>query len=74
VLTTGEAIEHPPVVYPKGSWERPLAHEELEEKFLDCTMRKLERTHAKELFEQLWTLDELQSVRSLQLTLDRPRA
>jgi 2-methylcitrate dehydratase PrpD len=74
VLTNGEVIEHPPVVYPKGSWERPLAHEELEEKFLDCTLRKLERTHAKGLFDQLWTLDELRSVRSLKLTLDRPYA
>jgi 2-methylcitrate dehydratase PrpD len=74
VLTNGEVIEHPPVVYPKGSWERPLAREELAEKFVDCTTRRLDRTHAKELFDQLWALDEVPSVRSLKLTLDRPYA
>jgi 2-methylcitrate dehydratase PrpD len=72
VLTNGEVIEHPPVAYPKGSWKRPLARVELEEKFLDCATRKLERTHANELFEQLWAVDELRSVRDLKLTLYRP--
>ena len=56
------------MAYPKGSWKRPLAREELEEKFLDCAMRKLERTHAKELFDQLWALDDLPSVRDLKLS------
>jgi 2-methylcitrate dehydratase PrpD len=74
VLTNGEVIEHPPVVFPKGSWARPLAREELAEKFLDCTIRKLDRTHAKELFDQLWALDDLPSLRNLKVTLDRPYA
>jgi 2-methylcitrate dehydratase PrpD len=74
VLTNGAVIEHAPVAYPKGSWKRPLAREELEEKFLDCAMRKLDRTHAKELFDQLWAVDDLRSVRDLKLTLDRPYA
>ena len=72
VLTNGEVIDHPPVAYPKGSWKHPLAREELEEKFLDCAMRKLERIHAKELFDQLWALDDLPSVRDLKLTLYSP--
>jgi 2-methylcitrate dehydratase PrpD len=68
VLANGEVIHHPPVAYPKGSWKRPLAREELEEKFLDCAMRKLERAPAKELFDQLWALDDLPSVRDLKLS------
>jgi 2-methylcitrate dehydratase PrpD len=74
VLTTGEVIEHSPVAYPKGSWQRPLTREELAEKFLDCATRQLDGKHAKELFDQLWAFEDLPSIRRLKLTLDRPYA
>ena len=47
VLANGKVIEHPPVAYAKGSWERPLDREELLEKFLDCATRRLEWNHAQ---------------------------
>jgi 2-methylcitrate dehydratase PrpD len=67
VLKSGEVLEHAPVVYAKGSWQKPLTREELEEKFLDCATRVFDRSHAVALFAQLWQLDELASVRELRL-------
>jgi 2-methylcitrate dehydratase PrpD len=68
ILTSGDVIEHPPVVHAKGSWEKPLTREELAEKFLDCTTRVFSREHASTLFEQLCSLHELESIRELRLT------
>jgi 2-methylcitrate dehydratase PrpD len=68
VLADGRVLEHPPVVHAKGSWERPLAREELREKFLDCATRRFEQRHAEALFEQLWNVTDLASVRDLRLT------
>jgi 2-methylcitrate dehydratase PrpD len=68
VLKSGEVLEHAPVVYAKGSWQKPLTREELEEKFLDCVTRVFDRSHAVSLFGQLWQLDELPSLRELRLT------
>ncbi|RZN35085.1 MmgE/PrpD family protein [Bradyrhizobium sp. Leo121] len=74
VLTSGEVLEHTPVVHAKGSWQMPLTREELREKFLDCTTRVFSRAHASDLFEQLWRLEEIGSLRSLRLTSDRTDA
>ena len=73
VLADGKVIEHPPVAYAKGSWERPLDREELLEKFLDCATRRLECNHAQALFDQLWDIAELPSVRKLLLIEFRQR-
>jgi len=74
VLADGKVIEHPPVAYAKGSWERPLDREELLEKFLDCATRRLECNHAQALFDQLWDIAELPSVRKLLLIEFRQHA
>ena len=68
VLADGRVIEHPPVVHAKGSWERPLSRDELREKFLDCATRRFDAKHAQALFEQLWNVTDLASVRDLRLT------
>lgn len=68
VLTSGEVLEHAPVVQAKGSWQKQLTREELEDKFLDCVTRVFTRSRASALFEQLWRLDELKSIRELRLT------
>jgi 2-methylcitrate dehydratase PrpD len=68
MLTSGDVIEHPPVVHAKGSWQKPLTREELAEKFLDCTTRVFSRERASALFEQLCSLSELKSIRELRLT------
>lgn len=71
VLTSGEVIEHAPVTHAKGSWQRPMTRGELEDKFLDCATRRFDRDHAARLFEQLWSIQKLGSVRDLQLTQER---
>jgi 2-methylcitrate dehydratase PrpD len=71
VLTSGEVLEHPPIVHAKGSWARPLTREELRSKFLDCATRGLSSDRAGMLFEQLCALEQLASLRSLQLTAGR---
>jgi 2-methylcitrate dehydratase PrpD len=68
VLSSGDVLEHPPVVYPKGSWQKPLTREELEEKFLDCATRVFSQAHATALFDQLRRVNELKSLRELRLT------
>jgi 2-methylcitrate dehydratase PrpD len=68
VLADGRIIEHDPVAFAKGSWQRPLTREELQEKVLDCAMRRFDRDHALALFDQLWDITELPSVRDLRLT------
>lgn len=71
VLASGQVLEHGPVVHAKGSWHKPLTHEELEDKFLDCATRVFSRRHAAALFSQLWRLEEVGSIRSLHLSADR---
>ncbi len=74
VLASGQRLEHPPVVHPKGSWQKPLTRAELQDKFLDCASRALVRTQAAKLFEQLWALEDIESIRNLALTADRAEA
>jgi 2-methylcitrate dehydratase PrpD len=74
VLADGKVIEHPPVTHAKGSWEKPLNRDELLEKFLDCAKRRLDRNQARALFDQLWDIAELPSVRELRLTEFRQHA
>lgn len=71
VLASGEVLEHAPVVHAKGSWQRPLSRDELQDKFMDCATRVFKQGHAAALFEQLWNIEDLESIRSLRLTNDR---
>jgi 2-methylcitrate dehydratase PrpD len=71
VLASGQVLEHAPIVHAKGSWQKPLSQGELKDKFMDCATRVFKRAQAAELFDQLWNLDELGSIRSLRLTVDR---
>jgi 2-methylcitrate dehydratase PrpD len=71
VLASGQVLEHAPVVHAKGSWQKPLTREELKDKFMDCATRVLSRANAAALFDQLWRLEEIDSIRSLRLTVDR---
>jgi 2-methylcitrate dehydratase PrpD len=71
VLSSGQVLEHAPVVHAKGSWQRPLSRDELQDKFMDCATRVLKPAQATALFGQLWNLEELGSLRSLRLTVDR---
>ena len=71
VLASGEILAHAPVVHAKGSWQLPLSRDELKDKFMDCATRVFKRAQAATLFEQLWNLEELGSIRSLRLTVDR---
>jgi 2-methylcitrate dehydratase PrpD len=68
VLTSGDVLEHAPVVYAKGSWQKPLTREELQDKFLDCATRVLNKEHATELFDKLWNLENVDFLRELRLT------
>lgn len=67
-LTSGEEIAHEPVSHARGSWQKPLDRKELAAKFLDCATRRLDKTQAIALFDQLWELDQLPSIRQLRLT------
>lgn len=67
VLASGNLLEHAPVVHAKGSWQNPLTRAELKNKFLECAARAFSPSHAEELFDQLWYLEESSSVRALRL-------
>jgi 2-methylcitrate dehydratase PrpD len=64
-LKSGDVLDHSPIVYAKGSWQRPLTRGELGSKFRDCTAGILPRDQGSVLFEQLWDLQSLDSFRSL---------
>jgi 2-methylcitrate dehydratase PrpD len=69
VLASGNVLEHAPVVHAKGSWQNPLTRAELKNKFLECAARAFSLSHAEELFDQLWYLEESRSVRDLRLNM-----
>lgn len=66
-LNSGERVEHPPLVYARGSWQQPLTRTEAAEKFMDCTQRILPQQQSAALFEQLARLSQVKSVRELRL-------
>jgi 2-methylcitrate dehydratase PrpD len=72
VLTSGEILTCEPVAHAKGSWQKPLTREELQDKFLDCAMRVFDRDQAAILFGQLWDIEQLGSIRELRLTAIGP--
>ena len=66
VLADGTVLAHPPVEYPKGSWQRPLTRAELRTKFFDCAQPILGET-TQALFDRLMCLPDLPSLRALKL-------
>lgn len=67
VLRSGARIASEPVERPKGSWQKPLTAQELRDKFIDCATRALDEHTSTQLFEQLWAMTSLASVRDLPL-------
>jgi 2-methylcitrate dehydratase PrpD len=67
VLKSGRELQAAPVERPKGSWQRRLTLDELHAKFVDCATRALDPDTANRLFDQMWALDEITSVRDLRL-------
>lgn len=65
VLKSGAVLNHPPVQFPRGSWQNPLEPDEMREKFLGCATRFLVQEKAERLFDILWNLESLASVRDL---------
>lgn len=68
VLKDGTVLDHPPVTHAKGSWLLPLTKAELREKFMECAAVAISDGVAATLFDQLWDIESLESVRSLRLT------
>jgi 2-methylcitrate dehydratase PrpD len=64
-LKSGKTLVHEPVVYPKGSWKKPLLEAELKEKFLDCAGIAMPTKHAEALVERLASLEKLENLREL---------
>jgi len=67
---SGRILQHAPVAYAKGSWQKPLTAAELKSKFLDCSARALSQPRAEELFDQLRDLQKLGSIRELSITIN----
>jgi 2-methylcitrate dehydratase PrpD len=61
-LTDGTLLESPQVFHARGSAQFPLTHEELWEKFRDCTRARLNETEAQALFARAQALERLESV------------
>jgi 2-methylcitrate dehydratase PrpD len=70
-LASGEALVNPPVTHAKGSSEQPLARAEIEEKFLECVAFAMAHDAARPLFERLWNLSDVLSLRELQRGISR---
>jgi 2-methylcitrate dehydratase PrpD len=73
-LASGEAIATPPVTHAKGSWKQPLGQKEIEEKFLECASVAIARDAARPLFERLWNLTDVLSLRELQHGISMQRS
>lgn len=67
LLKSGRELRSKAVERPKGSWQRRLTRDELRDKFTDCAIRSLDQESAESLFNQLWALDDLSTVRSLRM-------
>ena len=61
-LTDGTLLESPQVFHARGSAQFPLTHEELWEKFRDCTRARLDEAEAQALFARAQALERLESV------------
>lgn len=64
-LADGRRIASPEVSFARGHWSVPLAADELWAKFRDCAARELGDGATRALFDDLQSLDRLDSVRDL---------
>lgn len=69
VLENGETLAHDPVAHARGSWQRRMDKGELADKFRDCAARHLGDAQTERLFDSLWNVDRLSSLRDLPLTI-----
>lgn len=65
VLRSGQVLDHAPVQFPKGSWQRPLSRDEQAVKFLDCATRALPADQAEDLFARAWDMAAMPSLHDL---------
>lgn len=73
-LVSGRVLTHDPVQFARGSWQNPLGREGLREKFMDCVAGRLAPDAADRLFDRLFGLRRLASLRDLDPTAgDMPR-
>ena len=61
----GRMLASEPVVYAKGSQQRPLSQEELRAKFLDCLADDIPRTAGARTFEKLMALERVNGAAEL---------
>jgi 2-methylcitrate dehydratase PrpD len=61
-LTDGTILQSPQVFHARGSAQTPLTHEELWDKFRDCTSTRLSEIEARRVFDRLQDLEQVKSV------------
>ena len=64
-LRDGRKLASEPIAYPRGNFKRPVDVERLWSKFKDCTIDSIGAPQARNLFEQLQSLDQIASVADL---------
>jgi 2-methylcitrate dehydratase PrpD len=64
-LKDGTTLRSPRVFHARGSAQIPLTHEELWEKFRNCTRGRLNEPEAQDRFARVQALDRLESVAAL---------
>jgi hypothetical protein len=63
----GKMLASEPIVFAKGSNQRPLSHEELRTKFADCLGDGFSSTAKSNAFEKLMNLERLNAAADLLL-------
>lgn len=66
-LRDGTVLRHEPVEYARGSWQRQLDRDALQEKFDDCAGMLLPEEKVGPLFEKLYRIEEMKDLRELDL-------
>jgi hypothetical protein len=61
----GKVLASEPIVFAKGSKERPLSHDELQAKFSDCLGDDFGGASKSKAFEKLMNLERLNSAADL---------
>ena len=64
-LKDGQIFRHDPVVHARGSWQLQLDRSELAEKFYDCAGLYLKHDKVAPLFEKLYALEKVETIRDL---------
>ena len=69
----GEVFASEPIVLAKGSMQRPLSRDELQDKFIDCLGDDLAAKAKADAFEKLMSLERLNGAADLLVASVRPR-